>query len=208
LVGLAAVVAAASGCGAAAAGCPGNVEATLSPRADDGIFVGVEGTRMFANSTSGTRVVPSWWLAAADATKVLPSVGVVGFTEPSDSAGQAVLLNLELPFPLSVGQTLPLAEGGPADFDLGLPQIRLRPSTPPSALLRLDLCMPPPNTSVTNCSPEASQSVAGTLDVVSTSPLAVHLVATFSGAGPVGSLDDDLTFVDMPDNCTGPLRID
>jgi hypothetical protein len=192
-----------------APGCPGDIVATITPRADDAVLGAAPAT-----ATLPAYFMPQatlgWSTALHASTQTQLGVGFVAFTIPPAPSIPPTVLAIEVPFPVAAGQTLALSEGEPMDLTHFVQWLPVDPS-PMGARAELDACGLVKQSAVGSCGMVAGQSVMGTLEIVSARPLEVHVAATFTTPDTLptsDSLDADLTVVENPGFCGGGIRID
>ncbi len=137
-----------------------------------------------------------WTAAIANASAPLPGFGIVSLLALNASGGESLQLMLSLPFPLSPGQSLPIASAaatqGSFSFAVVMPD---DPNFPlPTDALGLWLLRGPP----LDQQADRGQSSSGTATVTSVSPLRLHLTATVSyppaSGRPATTFDGDIVF--------------
>jgi hypothetical protein len=200
-----------SACVRGTPGCPVDIVANLTPRADDVVLGGVP-----VSSSLPAFFMPmataGWSTALRDPGRAQPGVGFVAFQSFAQPVVEPTRLAIELPFPLAQGQTVVLSEGEPTGLtsDSAVEWLPADPSQA-GASAALDACQVVKQSAVGPCAMAAGQSVMGTLEVVSVQPLQVHVAATFTtpnDPATSAALDADLNVVAMPEPCGGGIRID
>ena len=139
----------------------------------------------------------AWRAAIANASTALPGIGVVRLQALDASGVPRQQLRLSLPFPLSSGQSLPIASA--VATQSSLPFTQVAPDDPnfplPTDAVGLwFLSGPTPD----DQQADRVQSSSGTATVTSVSPLRLHLTATVSypaaSGRPATTLEGDVAF--------------